>query len=182
MRIINRPKGSGKTYELVKMMMMEPGNEDIVYVAPTYVQAERIAKRLAIQEFGAKPSPELSMRFTNAGAVNQPGRHYPPDQRFVIDELDGVIGGIIGGNVVAVAGTDEKHKEIWRTDKSKHFKRQALKEMVSEAVKGRDEALQSGGNPFLGDFRDEPGVAKLVKALNCSDALDELNEVLQEVL
>lgn len=103
MRIINREHGGGKTTELVRIMLL-PGNEDVVFVAPTAAQAERLGYETAVQVFGAKRSKELASRFISASALpNRKDRN----ERYVIDELEGVISSLVGGEVIAVAGTDE---------------------------------------------------------------------------
>lgn len=106
MKIISKGLGEGKTYDLVKLML-EPGNEDVVFVAPTRAQAQDIGKRTAVITFGQRDTPELRSRFISAAELpNRKGRK----ERYVIDEIDGVIGGLIGGEVIAIAGTDEDVK------------------------------------------------------------------------
>lgn len=114
MKIISKGLGEGKTYDLVKLML-EPGNEDVVFVAPTRAQAQALGKRTAVETFGQGDTPELSQRFISAAELpNRKGRK----ERYVIDEIDGVIGGLMGGEVIAIAGTDEDVK-------AEHRKRRA---------------------------------------------------------
>jgi len=111
MRIFNRPMGTGKTTELVKLML-EPGNGDVYFVAPSRAQAEigyRIAKEMIVAS--AKSDPEVTIsyknlghRFISASALDK----LEAGTRYVIDEIDGVIGALIGGPVLAIAGTDGK--------------------------------------------------------------------------
>lgn len=117
MRIFNRPLGTGKTTELVKIML-EPGNGDVYYVAPTRAQAENaanIAKELILK--AAKSNPEVKITHSNLGyrflsvadlTKADPGTRY--GSRYVIDEISGVIGALISGEVLAIAGTDGKMK------------------------------------------------------------------------
>lgn len=109
MKIINREMGGGKTTALVEIML-RPGNEDVIYVAPTYAQA-KLAMRIAREKLkGRTLPPDLSRRFVSASALNGPGWRSPQEYRYVIDEFDGVIRGLVGGEVIAVAGTDEDYK------------------------------------------------------------------------
>lgn len=122
LRIIEMKPGEGKTTTLVKIML-EPGNEDVLYVAPTNSQA-RIGYLTALELLG-KPfdrdegrgakitEPELWKRFmsyeTHAHRTDQP--------RVVVDELDGVIGRALNATVLAVSGTDSVNKAKWRADR-----------------------------------------------------------------
>lgn len=113
MRIFNRPMGAGKTTELVKLML-EPGNEDVYFVAPTRAQAEighRIAQGILSEaleavgdRFAGTDRGKLAARFLSSSALEK----QPKGTRYVIDEIDGVIGSLIGGPVLAIAGTDGK--------------------------------------------------------------------------
>lgn len=103
MKIISKGLGEGKTYDLVKMML-EPGNEDVVYVAPTYMQAQAIGKRTAVAAFGQEDTRELAERFIPVSAMfSRQGRN----ERYVVDEIAGVISYLMGSEVIAIAGTDE---------------------------------------------------------------------------
>lgn len=115
MRIFNQPMGSGKTTELVTIMLA-PGNEDVIYVAPTMSQANaanRIAREIITkameavgERFSGTDVGKLTARFTSASGLSR----YPEGTRYVIDELDGVISGLVNGQVLAVSGTDAKMK------------------------------------------------------------------------
>lgn len=132
MKILNMPLGSGKTTALVKMML-EPGNEDVVFVAPTKSQAEAIGYRTATTTLGQPESKELRSRFISAAELpNRKGRK----ERYVIDEIDGVIGGLIGGEVVAIAGTDEDEKKAYRENPEKYWERNTRREVKADS-KGR---------------------------------------------
>jgi len=101
MKIINREMGGGKTHALVELML-EPGNEDVIFVAPTYSQAQEIGYRTALsQGYNGKRD-----RFVAVGAILGKPNDFR-GKRFVIDEGAGVIGALIGGKVLAIAGTDE---------------------------------------------------------------------------
>lgn len=100
MKIINREMGGGKTTALVQIMM-RPGNEDVIYVAPTLSQAHRIAYPYARQ---IDPNVDLNRFVSVAGLLEFDPESRP---RFVIDELEGLLGSLAGGEVLAVAGTDE---------------------------------------------------------------------------
>lgn len=104
MKIINREMGGGKTYALVEMML-EPGNEDVIFVAPTYSQAQSIAYPYAAQIVG-ESSKALRDRFISVAHLLSDRKKYE-GRRFVIDEVNGVLGVLTGGHVLAVAGTDE---------------------------------------------------------------------------
>lgn len=103
MKIINREMGGGKTYALVELMLA-PGNEDVIYVAPTITQAQNIAFRYA-QGLQKNADPG---RFIGAvefrTRINSRRSDY---NRYVIDELEGVLRMITGARILAVAGTDE---------------------------------------------------------------------------
>lgn len=105
MRILNWELGRGKTTELVRIML-EPGNEDVIFVAPSMAQAEKLGYGTAVGRFGQDESPELKARFISVGQV-----HLHKGARFVIDEIGGVIGSLIGGEVLALSGTDENVKK-----------------------------------------------------------------------
>lgn len=99
MKIINREMGGGKSRALVELML-EPGNEDVVYVAPTVAQAQRIG-----YEYARQLDPGVDRkRFIAASALGSlKGRNV----RVVIDEVGGVLSGLVGASVLAIAGTDE---------------------------------------------------------------------------
>lgn len=98
MKIINREMGGGKTHALVEIMLA-PGNEDVLYVAPTRDQAYRIA-----YEYAKNLSPNVQRgRFITAADIE----HNRVGARYVIDEIDTVLNLFIGTEVVAIAGTDE---------------------------------------------------------------------------
>ena len=106
MKIINREPGGGKTTALVGMMF-EPGNEDVVFVAPTKKQAIDIGLRTAVTVYGATQDAALRDRFISVSELdNRKGR----EERYVIDEIDGAIDFLVGGTVIAISGTDEDHK------------------------------------------------------------------------
>lgn len=100
MRTFLLPNGFGKTHELVSMML-QPGGEDIVYVAPSLQQADH-ARRLA-ERLSGRVYPSGSARFVAARSL----RDHPElfrGVRLVVDEADGVLRELIG-NVVAIALT-----------------------------------------------------------------------------
>lgn len=104
MKIINREMGGGKTVSLVELMLY-PGNEDVIYVAPTVRQAHQLAFLEAL-----KRDPHVSRdRFISAGSLEYVRGRYP-EARFVIDEIDGVLEYLVQGKVLAIAGTDEDLK------------------------------------------------------------------------
>lgn len=103
MNIISRARGHGKTAELAKMMLDDPG---LVFLAPTHHQA-RIGHTVA-------------QSLLPPGAVISPSRFIkvPDDlttlagRRVVIDEFDGALGPLLGGATVeAVAFTPDDQKE-----------------------------------------------------------------------
>ena len=111
MRIIEKDRHGGKTTELVEFML-EPGNEDVFYIAPTNVQAQGVALPIArsiLQERGEDIPAGLSSRFLSASALTQ-GPHLAPMTRVVIDEIDGVLSGVLRLQVLAIAGTDARKK------------------------------------------------------------------------
>ena len=105
MRILNWEHGRGKTTELVRMMM-QPGNEDVVYVAPTFAQAD-YALAVATDLCGGVRPAGLQLRFTSVFAL---GQRHGFRERYVIDEFDGVLRSLLGAEVLAVAGTCETQK------------------------------------------------------------------------
>lgn len=98
MKIINREMGGGKTHALVEIML-RPGNEDVIYVAPTRDQAYRIA-----YEYAKTIRPGISRsRFITAADIE----HNRLGHRYVFDEVHAVLSTLVGTEVVAIAGTDE---------------------------------------------------------------------------
>lgn len=109
MKIINREHGGGKTTALV-WIMFEPGNEDVVFVAPTKAQAN-IGYQTAVTSLGKKGGAELRDRFISVSEFqSRKGRN----ERYVFDEIEEVIRYLIGAPVVAIAGTDEGYKIAYR--------------------------------------------------------------------
>jgi hypothetical protein len=101
MKIYSLPRQGGKTSALVDLML-EPGNEDIIYIAPTMAQADN-ARRMA-QERGATPERAKRGRFQKLPDRPIRGRS---NVRYVVDELDGILSYLLGGIPVAVAVTGE---------------------------------------------------------------------------
>lgn len=98
MKIINREMGGGKTHALVEIML-RPGNEDVIYVAPTRDQAYRIA-----YEYAKTIRPGITRsRFITAADIE----HNRLGHRYVFDEVHAVLSTLVGTEVVAIAGTDE---------------------------------------------------------------------------
>lgn len=96
MRIIAIGKGEGKTTALVEYML-QPGNEDVVYVAPTQAQcgsAIRIARHLLPRDAHISPK-----RFLSAQGVLFGERARGARVRCVVDELDAVLHVLLGGEV-----------------------------------------------------------------------------------
>ena len=103
MRILQMPMGSGKTYQLV-WLMMQPGNEDIIYVAPTKAQAD-CAHQIARSLPGPNPTRDRFVSVSQLPIRDKKARH-------VVDELVGVLSYLIGGEVLEATHTpDELH---WR--------------------------------------------------------------------
>ena len=112
MRILNWERGCGKTTELVRIMM-QPGNEDVVYVAPTYAQADyalRVAERVFNNRREELPKEYLARFISASGLKSRMQSLLRDHKRLVIDELDGVLGALFGAEVLAVAGTCEPQK------------------------------------------------------------------------
>ena len=111
MRIIEKDLHGGKTTELVKFML-EPGNEDVIYIAPTLHQAQRIALAIAVdvlEDRGDEVPVTIGSRFRSLSVLKD-GYTLPPNTRVVIDEIDGVLSGVLGVQVLAIAGTDSRKK------------------------------------------------------------------------
>lgn len=104
MKIINREMGGGKTTALLELMA-GPDGHDIVYVAPSMAQARR-AKEMFDKYYGGNSD----RRFISVGQLGGIRGSSYPTPRFVIDEADGVLGHLLGGQVVGIAGTDEDLK------------------------------------------------------------------------
>lgn len=100
MKIIDRPHGGGKTTELVKFML-EPGNDDVIYIAPTNMQAQN-ARRIA-EQLSGRPLPQSRFRRPLDGGGFPSGPY-----RFVVDEADS----FFDRRVVAVALTGDDNK-VW---------------------------------------------------------------------
>lgn len=102
MNVIVRPRGGGKTTDLVRFML-EPGNEDVTFVAPTHAQAD-VGFRAFIREGG---SPELKHRFQPAWWLeNRDMRGRRP--RIVIDEADGVLGSLINAQIEVITLSERR--------------------------------------------------------------------------
>jgi hypothetical protein len=127
-KVIDLPQGAGKTTRLVEYML-EPGNEDVIYIAPTVRQAEvarRMAARMILDRASASlgfdmsviaptvsPVGKLGRRFMGADQVASRPRRFTK-ARVVIDELPGVVTQLISSfissarvEMVALTG-DEK--------------------------------------------------------------------------
>lgn len=112
MKIIKLGLGEGKTTALLQIML-EPGNEDVVFITPTFAQM-RVAQQMMREMKGVRTlNPKDANRFRTLQNLLGEGWHYPSDQRYVIDNLEGVIGGLVGGDVIAVSGTDERDKKAY---------------------------------------------------------------------
>lgn len=107
MEVLTLPRSGGKTRSLVKLML-ELGNEDVVYVAPTTAQARAVGRQAALA-LGARLDEVPLKRFVAASAVQR-----GTDQRFVVDELDGVLRVLLGGEVLAAALTPSSLEEAVR--------------------------------------------------------------------
>jgi hypothetical protein len=135
-RILDYRPHAGKTTELVELML-EPGNEDVIYVAPTIAQADnasRIAARILLQRISdllgydltalagrmETRGPKLRRRFLAAHqVVNRP--RLAAGSRFVVDETDGVLGGLLGGTILAAALTSDKAAAEHKADRDAVF-------------------------------------------------------------
>ena len=113
MKIVNREIGGGKTTALVEIML-RPGNEDVIFVAPAESQAMNAYYHIALGVFHEKPSRALRDRFISAAGLRA-RKKQKQRGRYVIDELEGVIGFLVKGTVLAVSGTDEDYKFAHRT-------------------------------------------------------------------
>ena len=101
MKIINREPGGGKTRALLEMVI---GDASIIYVAPTRAQAEHAYRE------ARSMTPMISRgRFISIHQVPT-YRGVNPAYQFVLDEVEGILGGLIGGTVIAIAGSDEDLK------------------------------------------------------------------------
>lgn len=105
MQVIDLPHGFGKTTTLVKLML-EPGNEDVIYVAPTLEQAQRGALEMALHsaDWTDYERRALRKRFISVGMLIENRADYARN-RFVIDELEAVLEKLLRGEVLAVAAT-----------------------------------------------------------------------------
>lgn len=103
MRAIELDRAQGKTTALVKEML-KPGNEDMIFVAPTKMQAINIGYRTALG-LGAPDTPALKSRFVSwQGGINQfKGRQV----RLLVDEADGILSSVFGAPVHLLAYTPE---------------------------------------------------------------------------
>lgn len=108
MRIIHRPKQSGKTTGLIKLMSSD---KNLVYVAATRrkaVDAERQARAMATEVHH-----EISRtRFVSAEEAAR--WRWPHETRFLVDELEDVLQKLLGSHPVELAtftGTSERFFE-----------------------------------------------------------------------
>jgi len=110
MKIIATEPGGGKTTALIDIML-KPGNEDVVYVAPTFKQDD-VAHRAAMHRAAERglEAPSRS-RFIRADQLLARPR---ARERYVLDEVDGILHSLLGSAPVAIAGTDEDVKAAWR--------------------------------------------------------------------
>lgn len=106
MKIISKPRQSGKTLEIARYMI-QPGNEDVICLCPSEAQAKRVvyptACWLAEQEGLPAPHPD---RFQ--GIATYRVDHRFTKRRVVIDELDGVLGHLLGATVEKATITESK--------------------------------------------------------------------------
>lgn len=106
MRIFEMEQGGGKTTTLVKLMF-EPGNEDVVYVAPSRRQANN-AMEIA-RSLGHAP---LHRRFISMREFDDLLIFERKALRVILDEAEWIIRSSLGvGAVVAIAGTDGKRRQ-----------------------------------------------------------------------
>ena len=95
MRVIDLPRAGGKSTTLARMMVDNP---NLVYVAPTVQQAQLIG-----WETARKIDPEISKdRFIS---VAQLERYRGTNVEFIVDEADGVLNALFGGEVRTLAHT-----------------------------------------------------------------------------
>jgi hypothetical protein len=104
-KVIDLPQGAGKTTQLIEYML-QPGNEDVIYIAPTLRQADnarRMAAHMVLDKASVSlgfdmspiaptvsPTGKLGRRFVSAGQVVSHPRRMARS-RVVIDELPGVV-------------------------------------------------------------------------------------------
>lgn len=102
MNVIVKPRGSGKTTALVEYML-EPGNEDVVFVAPSQAQANVGFHRY--KELGGNPHHEH--RFQSASWLEfRDKRERRP--WIVIDEADGVLGYFLKAQIEAMTFSERR--------------------------------------------------------------------------
>lgn len=104
MRLIELPRGGGKTTELVKIML---DDDSVYYVAPTRKQAD-LAAQLATQ---VAPKRNLSgSRFLSAQQVVSDA-YLPGSATIVVDEIDGVLEVLLSRSVAVGTYTDRETVE-----------------------------------------------------------------------
>ena len=96
MDIIQWPTGAGKTSELLAYMLC-PENADVHYIAPTMKMAVEAGREF--EKFGG----DATGRFHGATYLHKRG--LPSAARYVIDELEGVLGGLVWGKIEIVTST-----------------------------------------------------------------------------
>lgn len=89
MKVINKSRGKGKTTELVEYMN-EPGNEDVVYIAPTFDQAHNAQLRFS-QVSGVHGFDVPRNRFKSVKGL----KDLPEGTRIVVDEADGALSALL---------------------------------------------------------------------------------------
>lgn len=193
LRIIERPKGGGKTAALIEIMLA-PGNEDVVYIAPTAAQAAEAYRRACwLQMERGQRALINSNRFISASRFDfqhQAMHHTSAPMRVVIDEVGGALSGLLPGlSVVAVAGTDAT--PVWPptpapTPRHGSLDEERLREQTAPdyalataglLLEEREQEAAQGGHPtFLGEenayvlgFRDGFRHHALVRAVPVSD-------------
>jgi hypothetical protein len=125
MKVIDLPQGAGKTTQLVESML-QPGNEDVIYIAPTIAQADharRMAASMILDRASALLGFDMSVIVPTVSRAGKLGRRFMGasqlanhprqliDARVVIDELPGVLYVLAGcARVETVALTSNEER------------------------------------------------------------------------
>lgn len=117
MKVFNLSPGQGKTTALLKIML-EPGNEDVYYVAPMHTQADAAHERVThIAGPDALNVPGRG-RFLSASQLRDFKKPKGIKPRFVIDEADGVLGIATPGPILAIALSDDEVRREFRQNRA----------------------------------------------------------------
>ncbi len=127
------PRGRASSSTALLAVLLAPGNEDTIYVAPTAGQADRA--RLLAATMATSPEQADASRFVSADAKNLPKAKKGASARFVVENPAEVLAHVLGGTVLtetsASSGVDRRAEQAARRET-----RQAVRNLRRPAGKG----------------------------------------------